>query len=204
MTHTLNHCHTAFPCLYHHSLQQLAHHLWLFLRDLTPTEGPRWTHSWDRKIWRLSGSHLLGPGIRFYTTLDLYVLSWSLMEAQVSLLTSVDQRALQGPCVLNDDHSLPLSRGGPQSPFSSTELCSSVWESLNQLLPKSLLRLPGFLNCPGHLSLPSEHTLHSTGNLWTWSPLQHQQWACCLAQSWHATNICQMNEREALASSVSP
>lgn len=41
MTHTLNHCHTAFPCLYHHSLQQLAHHLWLFIRGLTPTEGPR-------------------------------------------------------------------------------------------------------------------------------------------------------------------
>ena len=165
-----------------------APHLWLFIRGLIPTKGPRWTHSWDRKIWRLSCSHLVGLGIRFYTTLDLYVLSWrsvwSFMEAQVPLLTSVDQRALPGPCVLNDDHSLPLFHRRLQSPFPSTEFCSSVWESLSQLRPKSWLRLPGFLTLSrAFVSTIRTHTAQRR-NCWMWSPLQHQQWACCSAQSW--------------------
>lgn len=41
-------------------------------------------------------------------------------------------KALQGPCVLNDDHSLPLSHRGPRSPFPSTRallLCMGILES---------------------------------------------------------------------------
>lgn len=93
------------------------------------------------------------------STEDLWA-AWALPDPSLKSKSPFWQVRTTEPCVLVEDHTLPLFHRGPQSPFPSTGLCSSVWDSLNQLLLKSWLSLHGFWHCPGHSSLPLVCTLH--------------------------------------------
>lgn len=144
-----------------------APHLWLFIRGLTPTKGPRWTHSWDRKIWRLSYSHLVGLGIRFTQHLismcfpeELSDHSWKPKSPFWQVLTKEPCRVLVSLMMITvclysiEDFSLH------SPPQSSPPLYGNPWVSCSL---NHDWDCQGFWHCPGRLSLPSEHTLHSAG-----------------------------------------